>query len=139
MTWTPGYDIREVKRERGLLCVQEAADSWARLGRSSLDDDIFAAVFIRFMLAPESYRALPVEHGSLVGKAIPDLPARPVLEWRSGVSSPFDECQRYVATESLRFSIVTDLRRVIARAADQWSLGDPEKPSTDAVFRELAG
>jgi len=138
MKWTPGFEVRELKRERGLLCVREAADSWARLGRASLKDEVFVAVFIRLLLAPETYRTLRVSQGSTGGGAVPDLPIRPLEEWLSVVGTPVDECRRREIEGPRAIEIAGELCRRVSVAADQWSLGNPEIPPTDGVFKELA-
>lgn len=139
MVWTPGYDVRELKRERGLECVRDAADRWARHGRSAIDDEVFLAVFVRLLLAPERYRTLK---GARCGQgaSVPDLPVRPLDEWAGLVGTATEECARPTPgyPQSTGPFPVRLLMAQVSGAADQWALGDPEQPPTILVFRELA-
>ena len=104
-----------------------------------MDDQVFLAVLIRLLLAPERYRTLKA-HRFGAGGSVPDLPVRPLDEWSSLVGTPAEECTRPTPdySESKASFPVGPLLVQVGLAADKWALGDPEQPSTEVVFRELA-
>jgi hypothetical protein len=135
----PGNDIRAMKRELGLECVRDAANTWSSQGRSAIDDAVFLAVMIRLLLAPERHRTLKANK-AYAGGWVPDLPIRPFDEWAAVVGTPAEECARPTPgyPPPATPAPLGELLEKVGRAADQWALGDPEQPPTEAVFKDLA-
>jgi hypothetical protein len=88
-----GFDVRDEKRVRGLRCLRDAVDTWAREGRNALDEDMVLAALIRLFAAPESYRYFPIQ-GSISSGDVPALPIRPLTELNGLASTAAEECAR---------------------------------------------
>ena len=138
-TAPPGYGVREAKRERGLVCLREAADVWARDGRAALSDQLVLSVLFRVFASPERYRQLQLRGSTLPGD-VPALPVRPLEEWQSTVGTPSDEIANL--SNKMSAAAVRTLTHacldLIGEAASEWALGDPERPTTEVVFLRLA-
>jgi hypothetical protein len=135
----PGFVFREAKCERGLALLREAADLWARDGREALSEQVVVSVFVRLLTSAEEYRPLQLR-GSTSSGETPALPVRPLQDWAPSARSPSEEIA--CASTHLGHSDVCSLSEaclaLIAEAATEWALGDPEQPQTEAVFRHLA-
>ena len=134
-----GFEIREEKRNRGLACVQSSADQWATRGRSAVRDDDVLIALVRVLASPERRRPLQLR-GSVASGDTPDLPVAPLEDNRNdhldlkGVMLLL--WPELVPSEV--GNLADSLSSVLRQAADEWSLGDPERPATRDVFLQLA-
>lgn len=130
------------KRQASELVVRQAADQWAA-GVRDLEPSTVLAVFVHALSASVDFDSLRFNQGSTtpwMSNPFGGLPLRPLEAWREGVGTLENELLKlapYVPAER-RADCSARLLHSLTVAADEWSLGDPEKPSTNTVVVTLA-
>jgi hypothetical protein len=120
----------------------EAADIWAQ-GYVELDVGETVAVFVRALAAHVSFDRQAFGHGSTTiwsAAAYGDLPRKPLSEWRTQVGHLNEELARLApgAMREVREECCSRLLAVCEAAATGWRSGNPERPPTLDVARDLA-
>ena len=110
------------KHDAAQRVLSRAADTLAMHGRDSLNLDSVLAVLLRIFLS----RWSDLEYFSLRHEA------RTLESWLSIVGTALQEAESLipVSAASVTTEVLTLLRAELSFAAEQWLLGDPEKPPT---------
>ena len=109
------------KHEAAQNVLSRAADTWAASGREALSVDSVMAVILRIFLSSWS------EYGGLREEA------RTLEQWLPLVGTAQEEADALVSSVGPAkkvADVVSLLLAEISFAADQWSIGNPEQPST---------
>jgi hypothetical protein len=118
------------KHEAALKILSRAADIWASSGREVLKPDSVVAVMLRIFLSEWS------EYGVYVGEL--EREARTLENWVSIVGTAQQEAD---GLSKVSPNIISDalslLLTEISDAADQWSIGNPEQPSTAQALNTI--
>ena len=129
---TGGSDFDGVWEEwsnASLTLVREAADRFAKSGQEALAPGEVVAMLLSVLARPRPanfYRGRP------------SWPTR----FFDGMTRPplFEESLEKLAPPQQRANfaeVVTELEKIVSKAAKEWALGNPEEPSSREVLREL--
>lgn len=118
------------KHEAAQKMLSCAADVWATSGREALNPDSVIAVMLRIFLSEWS------EYGVYPGELRRE--ARSLQDWLSVAGTAQQEAE---AVCKMAPNIISDalslLLGEISYAADQWSIGNPEQPSTAQALNAI--
>lgn len=118
------------KHEAAQKVLSRAADLWSTGGREKLSSDSVAAVMLRIFLSPWS------EYGANPGELRRE--ARGLESGLSLVGTAQEEASRFSKTQPSTISdAIPELLAEISSAADQWSIGNPEQPSTAQALNAI--
>jgi hypothetical protein len=129
------------RRRAAEAVIRQAADLWAA-GMRDLAPTTVLAVFLHSLTVDVELESPRFDHGSTSlwsSNPYGTLPLRPLDAWRNRVNSPGEELTRLAPHVSVerRESCSARLLDILSTAAEDWRLGDPESPNTEAITTAL--
>jgi hypothetical protein len=125
--------VGERRHEAALKAINGAADLWAARGIDTLSVELVLAVVLRIYLVPWS----DTDGAWRINRIFRE--SRRLEDWMRGVKAPEEEILQgdLKVTAEQAQPALDRLRTELRFAAEQWSLGDPEKPPAREVVNVI--